>query len=187
MPYSPSGGMRSDGLSAGAWANEPGEKPWSTEATKSNQDASGIDDGGWAASTTPSKTTSPGQKQADPEQDSWGHPTKAADPEDWGNATAGADGDWGSINSPHSAPQDETPQKELKTRGGGRGSGGGKRGRRGEESDSRGGRGGARGGRGRGDGRGRGMKVVSDAPPKLPEIPVSSTEEVDWAKAAGGA
>jgi hypothetical protein len=186
--------MRADGLSS-AWTNEPGEKPSSsTEPTKTNQDASGADDGGWGAAAAPSKDGSSEQKTTDIEVDGWGQPIKPADPDDWGNATAGADGAWSNITSPHATPQDETSQKESKPRSGGRG--GGKRGRGGEESDSRPGRGGARGrgerggdrgGRGRGEGRGRGVKTVSDAPPKLPEIPISSTEEVDWAKAADGA
>jgi len=180
--------MRADSLSE-AWTNDPGERTWNAiESTKSNQESDGADDGGLGAPATTSKNGSI-EKDADVELDGWGQPIKPADPDDWGNAAV--QDDWGNITSPHAAPQDETPQ-ESKPRGGGRG--GGKRGR-GEESGTRGGRGGARGrgeragdrgGRGRGEGKGRGGKAVSDGPPKLPEIPISSTEEVDWAKAAGG-
>jgi hypothetical protein len=181
--------MRSDSLSE-AWTNDPGERTWNAiESTKSNQESSGADDGGSGAPATPSKNGLTEKKDAE-ELDGWGQPIKPADPDDWDNATPTAEEDWGNITSPHAAPQDETPQ-ESKPRG--RGRGGGKRGK-GEESGTRGGRGGARGrgerggdrgGRGR-EGKGRGGKAVNDGPPKLPEIPISSAEEVDWAKAAGG-
>ena len=183
--------MRADGL-ADSWVNDPGERTWGAiESNTPNQGSSGAGDGGWGAPAPSLKSDLSKQKNADVELDGWAQPIKSADPDDWGNATAGGDDDWGNITSPHATPQDEAPQRESKPRGGGRGGG-----KRGKGEESRGGRGGGRGhgekggdrgGRGRGEGKGRGGRTFSDAPPKLPEIPVSSTEEVDWAKAAGGA